>query len=83
MVPLRVLGVMGIGRGFLTEGPGARGGRGDVDSGVEAGAAERSQGADASAGDVFQINGLPIHELNCAYWQWLTANGEKMEGNLI
>lgn len=61
VVPLGVIGAMRIGRGFLTVGPGSRGGRGDVDSGVEAGAVEREQGADASAGDVLQIDRLLIH----------------------
>lgn len=61
-VPLRVVGAMGIGGSFLTVGPWARGGGGDVDGGVEAGAVEREQRTDASARDVLQIDRLLIHE---------------------
>lgn len=56
VVPLGIIGAVGISRGFLTEGPRARGGGGDVDCGVEAGSVEREQGTDALAGDVFEID---------------------------
>jgi hypothetical protein len=61
VVPLGIVGAMGIGGGFLTVGPRARGGGGDVDGGVEAGAVEREQRIYASARDVLQIDRLLIH----------------------